>query len=60
MYNDGMNALSDNSIVSAAFSAGLELYLVKQPCLTRFLFLYEAISYYYRRLLRVESLVVTN
>ena len=27
-YNDGMNALSDNSIVSAAFFAGMEVYLV--------------------------------
>ena len=33
-----MNALSDNTIVSAAFSAGLEVYLVKQSSLTRFLF----------------------
>jgi len=33
-----MNALSDNAIVSAAFSAGLEVYLVKQLSLTSFLF----------------------
>ena len=42
-----MNALSDNTIVSAAFSAGLEVYLVKQFCLTRFLF--------YRMLRRCEG-----
>jgi hypothetical protein len=30
-YNDGMNALSDNTIVSAAFFAVMEVYLVKQP-----------------------------
>lgn len=33
-----MNALSDNTIVSAAFSAGLEVNLVKQLCLTRFFY----------------------
>jgi len=33
-----MNALSDNSIVSAAFFADMEVYLVRAVCLTRFLF----------------------
>jgi hypothetical protein len=34
-----MNVLPDNKIVSAAFSAVVEVYLVSAICLTRFYFI---------------------